>query len=162
MRCTRKNFRRAYALVRGCFHRFTGPLSALKALPLALTPLHFPPFFFRASCVAFNPFHDQIIVSGGTDSRVNLWRIPSVSSAPLLELDEGDSGEGDGEGSSSSKVVEPRLAADQAVRVHTDHSDSVTGLAWSLKNAWVYASLSYSGRVAISTVPSAEKYRVLL
>jgi len=101
-------------------------------------------------------------VSGGADSRVNLWRIPSVSSAPLLELDEGDASLDGDSTEGNSKMTEPRLAADQAVRVHTDHCDSVTGLAWSVKNAWVYASLSYSGRVAISTVPSAEKYRVLL
>ena len=105
---------------------------------------------------------------------MNLWRVPSVSSAPLLELGEedeeligessgaGGSGEGAGAGGASGKVTEPRLAADQAVRVHSDHCDSVVGLTWSLKNAWVYASLSYSGRLAVSIVPSAEKYRVLL
>eukprot|EP00594_Rhizosolenia_setigera_P013509 CAMPEP_0178972410 /NCGR_PEP_ID=MMETSP0789-20121207/20997_1 /TAXON_ID=3005 /ORGANISM="Rhizosolenia setigera, Strain CCMP 1694" /LENGTH=467 /DNA_ID=CAMNT_0020659853 /DNA_START=179 /DNA_END=1582 /DNA_ORIENTATION=+ len=39
------------------------------------------------SRVQFNPFHDQLILSGGTDSAVNLWRISSISSSPLLELD---------------------------------------------------------------------------
>lgn len=37
--------------------------------------------------VAFNRFHDQLILSGGTDSLVNLWRVSSISSAPLLELE---------------------------------------------------------------------------
>jgi hypothetical protein len=35
--------------------------------------------------VAYNRFHDQLLVSGGTDSQVDLWRLSSISSAPLLE-----------------------------------------------------------------------------
>ena len=37
--------------------------------------------------VSFNRFHDQLLLSGGTDSVVNLWRVSSISSAPLLELE---------------------------------------------------------------------------
>jgi WD40 repeat protein len=33
----------------------------------------------------YNPFHDQLIASGGTDNLVNLWRVASCSSAPWLE-----------------------------------------------------------------------------
>jgi hypothetical protein len=87
-----------------------------------------------------------------------------VSSAPLLELGEEEEG-GEGAaagGGGAGKQAEPRLAADQAVTVNSDHEDSVTAVAWSLKSAWVYASVSYTGRVAVSQVPSAEKYRVLL
>lgn len=36
--------------------------------------------------VKYNPFHDQLLLSAGTDSLVNLWRMSSISSAPLLEL----------------------------------------------------------------------------
>ena len=92
----------------------------------------------------------------------------SVSSAPLLELGEeedvgeGAAGGGGGGGGGAGKQAEPRLAADQAVTVNSDHEDSVTAIAWSLKSAWVYASVSYTGRVAVSQVPSQEKYRVLL
>ena len=87
----------------------------------------------------------------------------SVSSAPLLELgEEEEGGEGAAAGGGAGKQAEPRLAADQAVTVNSDHEDSVTAVAWSLKSAWVYASVSYTGRVAVSQVPSAEKYRVLL
>ena len=106
------------------------------------------------------------MLSGGADCRVDLWRVSSVSSAPLLELGEEDEvgAEEGAEGgvAAPAKQQEPRLAADQAVRVHTDHADTVTGVAWSSTGAWVYASLSYTGRVAVSVVPSAEKYRVLL
>jgi WD40 repeat protein len=42
------------------------------------------------TCVKYNPYHDQLLLSAGTDSVVNLWRISSISSAPLLDL--GDDG----------------------------------------------------------------------
>jgi hypothetical protein len=38
--------------------------------------------------VVYNPFYDQLVLSGGTDGVANLWRISSCSSAPLL--DDGD------------------------------------------------------------------------
>lgn len=123
----------------------------------------------RATAVAFNPYHDQLLTSGGGDGRVNLWRLSSISSAPLLELGddeeetEGGSAEaagGDGEGSRPAR--ETRVAPDIAVRTHEEHSDTVTSVAWSTYNAWVYSSLSYPGKVAFFQVPSAEKYKILL
>lgn len=32
----------------------------------------------------YNPYHDQLIISGGSDNLVNLWRIASCSSSPWL------------------------------------------------------------------------------
>lgn len=59
--------------------------------------------------------------------------------------------------------MEPKQAPDAAIRTHDDdHDDSVVAAAWSPHNAWVYASLSYGGRLVVAQVPSAEKYRVLL
>ena len=40
--------------------------------------------------------------------------------------------------------------------------DSVSKLEWSLKDAWVFASLSFNGTLVVNTVPSKEKYRILL
>lgn len=42
----------------------------------------------RASTVKYNRCHDQLLLSGGTDSLVNLWRVSSISSAPLLEAED--------------------------------------------------------------------------
>jgi WD40 repeat protein len=109
----------------------------------------------RVTSVAFNTFHDQLLISGGTDARVNLWRISSISSAPLLEL-------GDDESADGSKKTEAKLAADVCIKSHEDHEDSVCSVAWSVHTAWVYASLSYTGKVMVSQVPSAEKYKILL
>ncbi len=101
---------------------------------------------------------------------MDLWRVSSISSAPLLELGDEDEGEGGaaggdgagGDADGSRKRPEAKLAADAAIRVHEEHDDSVVGLAWSPFNAWVYASLSYTGRVVVAQVPSAEKYKILL
>ncbi len=41
----------------------------------------------RVWTVRYNRFHDQLILSAGTEL-VNLWSIVSVSSAPLGELEE--------------------------------------------------------------------------
>jgi len=48
----------------------------------------------------YNPFYDQLVLSGGSDGIANLWRISSCSSAPLLEL--GDEEEDDEEISGGS------------------------------------------------------------
>ena len=48
--------------------------------------------------VKYNPNHDQLLLSGGTDGMVNLWRISSISSAPLLDLGDAAAAQ-DGNGS---------------------------------------------------------------
>ena len=117
---------------------------------------------------SFNPFHDQLLLSGGSDARVNLWRVSSISSAPLLELgdDDGAAGSGGGgaggAGAAGGRKVEPKMAADVCIRSHDDHDTSVAAVAWSTYSAWVYASLSYDGKFVIAQVPSTEKYKILL
>ncbi len=116
--------------------------------------------------MAYNPFHDQLLATGATDGRVDLWRLSSVSSAPLLELgdelDDGDGGAGGDGGDGAPRRREPKLAPDAALRVHEDLDDTVVGVAWSAHSAWAYASASYTGRVAVAQVPPAEKYKILL
>lgn len=101
----------------------------------------------------YNPFHDQLLLSSSTDSTVQLWRVSSISSAPVLEMDDEEDNDGG---------VDERQAPDEVVKTFEDHEDSVYGLAWSACDAWAFASLSYDGRVTINTVPSAEKYKILL
>ena len=114
----------------------------------------------RVTAVAFNAFHDQLVLSGGTDGRVNLWSVSSVSSAPLLEL--GDEEIFGADGGGGVRKNEPKLAADVAIRSHEEHDDSVYAAAWSAHTAWVYASLSYQGKVVVAQVPAATKYKILL
>lgn len=49
-----------------------------------------PPSSLRVNTVKYNRFHDQLLVSGSSDCLVHLWRVSSVSSAPLLEPEDDD------------------------------------------------------------------------
>lgn len=93
----------------------------------------------------YNLFHDQLVISGGSDNIVNLWRIASCSSSQWL-------------GTEDSSNDPP----DVKVRGMDQHEDCVYGVAWSPADAWIYCSLSYDGRVMVNHVPSTEKYKILL
>lgn len=124
----------------------------------------------------FNPVYDQLIISSSSDATVRLWRDAAHSSAAEEgsgvgggSKDDDDSlilgafgkaagaggggGEG-GEGGGGDFVGE--------VQCYEDHEDSVYGAVWSAADPWTFASLSYDGRLALNTVPRAEKYRILL
>jgi len=51
---------------------------------------------------------------------------------------------------------------DKLVRSFEEHEDSVYAVAWSGADAWIFASLSYDGRLFINHVPAPEKYKILL
>ncbi|CAM9246629.1 unnamed protein product [Phaeothamnion confervicola] len=123
--------------------------------------------------VRYNKFHDQLLLSGGSDGMVNLWRISSISSAPLLELEDGDIDVGGGAGhhgaggSGGGNMGRSRLggraeSADIKVRSFEGHEESVYSVAWSARDPWLFASLSYDGRITVDHVPSTEKYKILL
>lgn len=96
--------------------------------------------------VKYNRFHDQLILSAGTDSAVNLWSVVSISSAPLGDLED----------------PQNEKEGDQLIKRYDEHEDSVYSIAWSCYDAWIFASLSNDGRVVVSHVPPAEKYKILL
>jgi WD40 repeat protein len=130
----------------------------------------------------YNPAHDQLVLTCSTDQHVRLWRISSISSAPLMELDDAElalssasvsaSGDSDDDGNSDSSNTSgfrfpggdraAATAADVMVKDYTEHEDSVYDVAWSACESWVFASVSYAGRVIVSSVPSSEKYKILL
>lgn len=126
------------------------------------------------SCCRYNPCHDQLLLTGGCDQLVNLWRATSVSSAASgLSLADAaptprsrSRSNSDGgtapfpPGSPSSPTGD---APDAKVRcMDQHHEDSVYAVAWGGADAWVHASLSFDGRVVLDHVPSAEKYKILL
>lgn len=51
---------------------------------------------------------------------------------------------------------------DGVVHTYEEHEDSVYAVEWSLADPWVFASLSYDGRLIIGHVPRTEKYKILL
>ncbi|KAA0166214.1 hypothetical protein FNF27_05491 [Cafeteria roenbergensis] len=110
--------------------------------------------------VRFNPFHDQLLLSSGTDGAVCLWSAPSVSSAPL-DPEASDDADGAGAG---SRARPGKRAADAALRRWATHGDAVPAscLTWSAGSAWVVASASVEGHFAVREVPHEAKYKILL
>lgn len=51
---------------------------------------------------------------------------------------------------------------DGVIRRYNEHEDSVYAVEWSNSDPWVFASLSYDGRLVINTVPRSCKYKILL
>lgn len=93
--------------------------------------------------VKFNPFHDQLLLTCSSDNSSILHRVVTASSTPMNE-----------------SFFEKE--SDAVLKAHTDFDDSVYACSWSLAEAWVYASVSYSGKLQVSQVPSEEKYKILL
>ena len=103
------------------------------------------------SRVKYNPFHDQLVLSTGTDSLVNLWRVSTISSAPMLSLD-------DTEGNHlSQETATPNVCV-----ARHEHGDSAYGLSWGAADAWIYMTVGYDGKAILNHVPSNEKYKILL
>jgi len=99
------------------------------------------------SCVRYNPVHDQLLLSGGTDQIVNIWRAASVASTPWLGTQENNTN--DDPPDINAKIID-------------QHEDSVYAVAWNYKDPWTACSLSYDGRIVHNRVPSTEKYKILL
>ncbi|GAB0101007.1 TSSC1 [Sergentomyia squamirostris] len=98
--------------------------------------------------VRFNTFHDQLVLSSSSDSKVLLTCAASVSSeAP------GDEG--------PDPQAKERLQ-DGLLQTFEQHEDSVYCVEWSSVDPWTFASLSYDGRVIVSKVPRQFKYQILL
>lgn len=77
-------------------------------------------------------------MSAGTDGIVNLWNIYSLSFKNPSE--------------------ERKNTTDRLVHSYYDHEDSIYSIAWSnnTENPWLFASVSYDGRVIINRVPESE------
>eukprot|EP01065_Artemidia_motanka_P019900 TRINITY_DN23801_c0_g1_i1.p1 TRINITY_DN23801_c0_g1~~TRINITY_DN23801_c0_g1_i1.p1 ORF type:complete len:382 (+),score=46.73 TRINITY_DN23801_c0_g1_i1:68-1213(+) len=94
-------------------------------------------------CTArYNPYHEQLVLSSSTDrgAAVKLWNMPSMAHGT--------------EGGSSDK--------DGLLRAISDYEDSVYSVAWSSCSPWVFASVSYNGKVLVHQVPREVKLGILL
>jgi len=45
---------------------------------------------------------------------------------------------------------------------YEEHEDAVYVVEWSNCDPWVFASLSYDGRLVINRVPKSQKYKIIL
>ncbi|PWA46123.1 transducin/WD40 repeat-like superfamily protein [Artemisia annua] len=87
--------------------------------------------------VKSNPEFEGLILSAGTDSAVNLWLASPPSNAELTP---------DSFSKTTSKWTESLLHS------YSDYEDSVYGLSWSSREPWLFASLSYDGRVVVESI----------
>ncbi|XP_045157932.2 EARP and GARP complex-interacting protein 1-like isoform X1 [Mercenaria mercenaria] len=110
--------------------------------------------------VRYNRFHDQLVLSSSSDSRVILNNIVSLSSEPYGNLIENDEDDDDDADDRESREASP--PQDGVIATYEEHEDSVYTVDWSTADPWVFASLSYDGRLVINRVPRAEKYKILL
>eukprot|EP00050_Salpingoeca_kvevrii_P018129 m.71069 g.71069 ORF g.71069 m.71069 type:complete len:421 (+) comp7915_c0_seq2:99-1361(+) len=148
--------------------------------------------------VRYNQFHDQLLLSSGSDSLVALSNVASLSSDIYGDLsisapaphDSGSSGSnsksdsaregggvnavGDGiataphgnedDADDDAELDSPQKQPlpDEVVATYDLHEDSVYSVEWSCADPWIFASLSYDGRLVINRVPRNIKFNILL
>lgn len=98
--------------------------------------------------VNINPYHDQLVLTCGSDSTISLVRVASIASDPISYL-------------LDEENQEP-VRKDALLMKYDSHEDSVYSVKWSSTNSWVFASLSYDGRLVINHVPHSETLQILL
>lgn len=104
-----------------------------------------PPHSHWVTAVSFNPHHDSLVLSSGTDGAVNLYSANSVSSAPVVAGTSGASGP----------------AGDYLISSYDSYSRSVYACCWSSFDTWIYAHLCYDGKAVVSAVSEKEKMKIL-
>uniref|UniRef100_A0A5F4WA48 EARP and GARP complex-interacting protein 1 n=1 Tax=Callithrix jacchus TaxID=9483 RepID=A0A5F4WA48_CALJA len=110
--------------------------------------------------VRYNHSHDQLVLTGSSDSRVMLSNMVSISSEPFGHLVDDDDISDQEDHRSEEKSKEP--LQDNVIATYEEHEDSVYAVDWSSADPWLFASLSYDGRLVINRVPRALKYHILL
>ncbi|XP_025723473.1 EARP and GARP complex-interacting protein 1 isoform X3 [Callorhinus ursinus] len=96
----------------------------------------------------FNPNKQYYLASCGDDCKVKFWDTRNVTE-PVKTLEE----------HSHWSQEPPR---DGVIATYEEHEDSVYAADWSSADPWLFASLSYDGRLVINRVPRALKYHILL
>lgn len=118
--------------------------------------------------VCYNRFYDELLLSSGTDSAVNLWHVPSASAATLNDPRNAAAAAAAAAAPAASKsgsaaagrmMGSPRGPLDELAVSFTDYEDSVYGITWSAIDPWVFASMSYDGRVVVDLVPPVVRSR---
>lgn len=103
--------------------------------------------------VRFNAFHDQLILSSSSDCKVLLTCASSVSS---------ETGELNSASHSNYIDEQGQVLPDGLLQTFEQHEDSVYCVEWSNVDPWIFASLSYDGRLLLSKVPKQYKYQIIL
>ncbi|KAL1923239.1 uncharacterized protein VTP21DRAFT_9615 [Calcarisporiella thermophila] len=100
--------------------------------------------------VAYNKTHDQLVLTSSSDNLVHLNSVVTISSAAYAD------------NTNDYEAEELEKPADGLVATFDQHEDSVYAVAWSCSDIWMFASLSYDGRVVMNRVPTRERYKIML
>ncbi|KAF9427541.1 Protein tssc1 [Podila epigama] len=117
--------------------------------------------------VAYNKFHDQLLLTSSSDCQVNLQSIVSISTGAdykFTEMDDTEASESkdENEDEDGLEQMHPDLPTDGLIRAFDQHEDSVYQVAWSSVDPWLFLSLSYDGRAVMNQVPSEEKFKIIM
>jgi len=98
--------------------------------------------------VRYNRYHDQLVLTSSSSTYVSLWRAASCSSinTPLTR---------------NSTTHQEGKDKDALIETY-EHEDTIYSIEWSAAEAWIFASISYNGAFFINTVPSEEKYNIMI
>merc|ERR1711971_75388 len=132
----------------------------------------------------FNPFHDRLILSSGSDNRAvsynqfqtcsdnikkTKWSLNDTTSYDDLSQISGgvsDKSSISGKHSENSEDdeygIKVNSITDGVVASYDDFEDSVYAAAWSHSDAWIWAVVSYDGKLMLNHVPKGIKYSILL
>ncbi|KAF9201810.1 Protein tssc1 [Haplosporangium sp. Z 27] len=113
--------------------------------------------------VAYNKFHDQLVLTSSSDCQVNLQSIVSISTG--ADYNYGDASDAEQESPDEddpTENVHQDAPTDGLVQAFDQHEDSVYQVAWSSVDPWLFMSLSYDGRAVMNQVPSEEKFKIIL
>lgn len=113
--------------------------------------------------VSFNKFHDQLLLTSSSDGKVLLTCASSCSSeAPKDRSIGGQADAEDEEDTEFHQKDKKTQLGDGLLETFEQHEESVYCVEWSAADPWIFASVSYDGRVIISRVPKKYKYQILL
>lgn len=111
--------------------------------------------------VRYNLFHDQLVLTSSSDSRVMLIRAATIASQPFGHLLDAEDDTLEEDNSVLSHKSNTNIPTDAVIATFEEHEDSVYAVEWSISDPWIFASLSYDGRLVINKVPKAEKFNIL-
>nr|KAJ3422008.1 Protein tssc1 [Polyrhizophydium stewartii] len=96
-------------------------------------------------CLDFNPNKAHQIVSGGDDCKIRIWDTRNTKTFVKEVSDH-----------THCKTTDGLVAS------FDQHEEAVYSVAWSAADPWIFASLSYDGRVVVNQVPRDHKYKIIL
>lgn len=99
---------------------------------------------------------DQLLLTGGSDSKVVLLNVASLASTDPATEDE--------EEEEAEKEIDhnKEQMREGVLEEYDKHEDSVYSVAWSTADPWLFASLSNDGRLVLNKVSKEIKFSIIL